>query len=179
VQLFFLDAAHFVFGTYLGYLWCFARCYIKSGAGRQRFNVLAGLDFVTKNITAIANETYINADSVCQLLQLIANQSIGIPIKIILDNAKYQRCKLVQDFAESLNIELIFLPSYSPNFNLIERLWKFVKKKCLYSKYYSDFSQFKKAIRDVLVNGDNNKEQLNSLITENFQTFKNVKLVTV
>jgi len=179
IQLFFVDAAHFVLDTYLGYLWCFVRCFIKSGSGRQRFNVLAGLDFITKNVVAIANDAYINAESVCELLQLIANQNIGIPIKIILDNAKYQRCQLVEDFAKSVNIELIFLPSYSPNFNLIERLWKFVKKKCLYSKYYSDFKLFKKAIRDVLSNLENYNDELNSLLTANFQSFKNIKIVTV
>jgi len=179
IQLFFVDAAHFVLGTYLGYLWCFVRCFIKSGAGRQRFNVLAGLDFMTKNIIAIANDSYINAESVCELLKLIAEQNIGLPIKIILDNAKYQRCELVVNFAKSLNIELVFLPSYSPNFNLIERLWKFVKKKCLYSKYYSDFKQFKNAIRNVLSNLDKYNEELNTLLTAKFQTFDNVKLVTV
>jgi len=116
---------------------------------------------------------------VCVLLQLIADQNIGIPIKIILDNAKYQRCELVENFAKSLKIDLVFLPSYSPNFNLIERLWKFVKKKCLYSKYYSDFKKFKNAIREVLANLDDYNEELNTLLSAKFQTFKNIKLVTV
>ena len=54
---------------------------------------------------------------------------------VILDNARYQRCALVQTVAQELRIELLYLPTYSPNVNLIERLWKFVKKQCLYSKY--------------------------------------------
>jgi len=54
---------------------------------------------------------------------------------LVLDNARYQKCHLVQNLAATLNIELLFLPTYSPNLNLIERLWKFVKKKCLYSIY--------------------------------------------
>jgi len=57
---------------------------------------------------------------------------------------------LVFELAAALNIDLLYLPSYSPNLNLIERLWKFVKKKCLYSKYYSDFDLFKTAISDSL-----------------------------
>ncbi len=52
--------------------------------------------------------------------------------------------------AKSLNIELCFLPSYSPNLNLIERVWKFVKKKCLYSQYYEKFPAFKDAISKCL-----------------------------
>ena len=49
-------------------------------------------------------------------------------LTIVLDNARYQRCALVQSLAQSLGIELLFLPAYSPNLNLIERFWKFVKK---------------------------------------------------
>lgn len=66
--------------------------------------------------------------------------SQDIPITLVLDNARYQKCQLVTELASTLAIELLHLPSYSPNLNLIERLWKFVKKQCLYSKYYSDFS---------------------------------------
>jgi len=65
-------------------------------------------------------------------------------------NARYQKCDLVQTTAKRLHIELCILPPYSPNLNLIERLWKFVKKECLYSEYYSDFTKFKTAILDCL-----------------------------
>jgi transposase len=87
----------------------------------------------------VCNETYINAESVCERLKKIADQYAGLPITVVLDNARYQKCKLVQELALSLSIELLYLPAYSPNLNLIERLWKFVKKKCLWSKYYQDF----------------------------------------
>jgi hypothetical protein len=52
------------------------------------------------------------------------------PITLVLDNARYQKCQLVWAVAETLQIELLYLPAYSPNLNLIERLWKFVKKQC-------------------------------------------------
>ena len=64
--------------------------------------------------------------------------------------ARYQRCALVIEKAQSLNIEVCFLPAYSPNLNLIERIWKFVKKKCLYSHYYEKFPAFKAAISECL-----------------------------
>ena len=136
----------------------------------------ARLPIVIKNIIAIANETYINAESVCVLLQLIADQNIGIPIKIILDNAKYQRCELVENFAKSLKIDLVFLPSYSPNFNLIERLWKFTKKKCLYGKHYKNFKDFKERIDSCLSKvGNEYKSEISTLITTNFQQFQDAK----
>lgn len=93
-----------------------------------------------------------------------------MPITFILDNARYQKCTVVKNLAAQLHIELVFLPPYSPNLNLIERLWKFVKKQCLYSKYYSEFAKFKNAIMDCLQkNHSQHKEELASLLTPNFQ----------
>ena len=132
--VYFIDAAHFVLSPFLGYLWCFTRLFIKAPSGRQRFNVLGALNAITHELITITNETYINAQSVCDLLWKITHLNLATPIIFILDNARYQRCTIVKTLAAQLQIELIFLPPYSPNLNLIERLWKFVKKQCLYSK---------------------------------------------
>ena len=67
-----------------------------------------------------------------------------------MDNARYQRCNKLTEQAEALGIDILFLPPYSPNLNLSERLWKFTKKKCLYSQYYETFCEFKEAIDDCL-----------------------------
>jgi transposase len=82
--------------------------------------------------------------------------------------------------AETLNIELLYLPPYSPNLNLIERLWKFVKKESLYSKYYSEFKDFKKIINDCLDQTDTTyKQELDSLLTLRFQRFEKAQFVEV
>lgn len=177
--LFFVDAAHFVLAPFLGFLWSFTRLFIKAPAGRQRFNVLGALNALTHELITVTNSSYINSDSVCELLLKIAEASTGVPITVVLDNARYQRCKKVQEYAASLGIELLFLPPYSPNLNLIERLWKFVKRKCLYSKYYEKFQDFKAAITDCLSKTDTeHKEELDTLLTLNFQTFEKVQVVT-
>jgi len=128
---------------FLAYRECFTRLFIKAPAGRKRFNVLGALNAVTHELVTVTNDTYINAQRVCDLLWRISRLNIGVPITLVLDNARYQKCKLVWELAESLDIELLYIPPYSPNLNLIERLWKFVKKQCLYSKYYSGFKDFK------------------------------------
>ena len=133
--MFFVDAAHFVLAPFLGMLWCFARVFIAAPAGRQRFNVLGALNAITHELVTVTNDTYINAESVCELLRRLAALGLGMPITLVLDNARYQKCHVVQTLAETLQIELLYLPPYSPNLNLIERLWKLVKKKCLYSIY--------------------------------------------
>ena len=175
--LFFVDASHFVLGAFIGFLWSFARVFVKTPSGRQRFNVLGALNAITLEILTVVNDTYITAETVCQLLTQIGGLCLGVPITLVLDNARYQRCQLVQDYARGLNIELLFLPAYSPNLNLIERLWKFVKKQCLYSKYYADFASFKAAIYECITQAHiQHKEELTSLLTLRFQTFKSVSL---
>lgn len=176
----FMDAAHFVHGAVLSAVWCFTRLFIPSPSGRKRFNVLGALNAVTKEVLTLTNQTYINAESVCLFLIQIAKQYVGVPITIVLDNASYQRCALVQAYAAMLGIELLFLPSYSPHLNLIERLWRFVRKECLYSKYYADFSEFRRAIDTCIrIAHIGHREKLESLLSWNFQSFKKVQISTV
>lgn len=173
-----MDAAHFVFAPFLGRVWCFARLFVKAPSGRQRLNVLAALNAITHKLYTVENLTYITAETVCELLRLIAGAHAGIPMSIILDNARYQRCALVQAVAQELGIELLFLPSYSPNLNLIERLWRFVKKQCLYSKYYPDSISFQQAILTCIQQAPTtHTEELNRLLTLRFQTFQEVPVI--
>lgn len=176
--VFFLDAAHFVFAPFLGLVWCFERLFVKAPSGRQRFNVLAALNATTRDIFTVTNLPYITSETVCELLRLLAGAHPGVPLTIVLDNARYQRCKLVQQLAQSLSIELLFLPAYSPNLNLIERFWKFVKKQCLYSKYYPDHVAFQQAIIECIERApDTYRQELESLLTLKFQTFKEVSVI--
>jgi len=169
--VYFVDAAHFVMGAFLGFLWCFSRVFVRTPSGRQRFNVLGALNAVTKKLEMVTNNSYITSTQVCELLKILAS-STTLPITVVLDNARYQRCRLVVDLAKTLGIELLFLPPYSPNLNLIERLWKLTKKECLYSKYHEDFSAFSNAIHAFLLSMEKtHKVQLDSLLTLKFQMF--------
>jgi transposase len=150
--VFFLDAAHFVLGSFLGYLWCMARVFVRASSGRQRYNVLGAINAVTHQLVRVSNDGYITATTVCQLMVKLQALNLATPITLVLDNARYQRCRLVQEMAQTLQIELLFLPSYSPNLNLIERLWKFVKKTALNSRPHASFAEFRDASTNVLMN---------------------------
>lgn len=178
--VFFMDAAHFVLAPFLGYVWSVVRLFIQAPSGRQRFNVLGALNAITHEVITLTNQTYITSVQVCQLLTQLAVLGLGLPITVVLANARYQRCHLVQEQAARLGIELLFLPPYSPNLNVIERLWKWVKKQCLYSKYYAEFEAFKQAISDCLATASvKHQDELNSLLTLNFQSFDKAQIVTV
>jgi transposase len=178
-QVLFVDAAHFVHAPFLGFLWCVARLCIRGASGRKRFNVLAALDCVSHKLITVTNHSYINAQSVCLLLQAVADAAVpGVPITLILDNARYQKCAVVKALAEQLKIELLYLPSYSPNLNLIERVWKFVKAECLRSTYYDKYDKFHAAIQQCLDDLPcKHKEAMDSLLTHQFQTFEKATLI--
>lgn len=168
----FVDAAHFVFGPYLGYLWCLVRLFVPGPSGRKRYNVLAALNAITHQVIRVSNHAYINAESVCALLREVAAAELKGPIALVLDNARYQKCEVVQALAASLGIELLYLPTYSPNLNLIERLWKFVKKECLGCRVLSTYEAFTTAIDDCLTHLDSrHKHQMDTLLSLEFQLF--------
>ena len=170
----FVDAAHFVMGAFLGMIWCFVRLLLPSASGRKRPNVLGAYDPISHEAITVTNDTYINQDVFCEFLEKIAKTyaDSGRPITLILDNARYQKCLSVASKAKELNIELLYLPPYSPNLNLIERLWRFVKKQVLYSKHYDRFDTFRNNIDDCINDlGTRFNSEMQSLMTLKFQLF--------
>jgi transposase len=177
-HVFFVDAAHFVLGTFLCCLWSFTRIFVRAASGRQRFNVLGAWNAVTRQLITVTNTTVVNTETMCELLRKIAAVGLMGPITLVLDNARYQRNAVVQDLAAQLGITLLFLPSYSPNLNLIERLWKFTKRSALYGRYHPTFAGFRAAIEEIL-DGVSTiyADDLKTLMTLKFQQFKDVSLM--
>jgi transposase len=177
-HVFFVDAAHFILGTSLCCLWSFQRIFVRAASGRQRFNVLGAWNAVTRELIAVTNTTVVNTETMCELLRTIAAIGLRGPITLVLDNARYQRNAVVQDLAKELGITLLFLPSYAPNLNLIERLWKFTKRRALYGRYHPTFAGFRAAIETTLDGlSTTYAEQLKTLMSLNFQQFKDVSLM--
>lgn len=173
-HLLFMDAAHFILQPFICALWCMARLFIKASAGRNRINVLGVVNAITKEVLTIHNTSYITAETIVCFLKKLRQYYGDMPLKIVLDNARYQHCLLVEQAAKSLDITLLFLPSYSPNLNIIERLWKFTKKKILYAKYYETPAKFHEAIAGFFqtVNQKYNPD-LKKLFSLKFQFFQN------
>jgi transposase len=177
-DVYFVDAAHFVYAAFLGWLWCAARWCVRAASGRKRYNVLGALHAVSRRLIRVANHSYINAESVRALRRAVAAAGVGRPITVVLDNARYQKCAVVQGLAASLGMTLLYLPSYSPNLNLIERVWRFVKKACLRAVYHATYEKFTGAIDQGLgALETTHKQEMDSLLTHNFQTFESVPML--
>jgi transposase len=177
-HVFFVDAAHFVFGSFACCLWSFARIFMRAASGRQRFNVLGAWNAMTRQLITVTNTTVVNTETMCELLRKVAALGLSGPIALVLDNARYQHNAVVEALAKELGIRLLFLPSYSPNLNRIERLWKFIKRRALYGRYHPTFAEFQAAIEEV-IDGipTTHATALKTLMTLNFQLFEDVSLM--
>jgi transposase len=147
-HLLFCDAAHFVLAPFICKAWSLAGRFIKAASGRNRINVPGAVNAVTKQVATLINTSYIDAETVMSFLCQLRELYLDKPVKTVLDNARYQHCKVVMELAESLDTELLlFLPVYSPNMNIIERLWRCTKKQILYGQYYDSAQKFHEVIR--------------------------------
>jgi transposase len=173
-HLLFCDAAHFVLSAFLCMVWSRVRLFLRTSAGRNRINVLGAVHAITKQVTTHINTTYVNSQTIADFMIQLKRQYVDLPIVLVMDNAKYQHCQFVLEMAKSMNIKLLFLPPYSPNLNIIERLWKFTKRKILYAKYYDTPAKFHKAITDFFIElNQKYQKDLETLLTLKFQLWNN------
>ncbi|HCF28544.1 MAG TPA: IS630 family transposase [Cyanobacteria bacterium UBA11049] len=173
-HLLFMDSAHLVMGVFLCCLWSFSRVFIQSASARKRLNVLGAVDAVSKQITFLTITTYITAQTVVDFLGQLREKYPTLPLYIVLDNARYQHCQLVKQTAQLLAIHLLFLPAYSPNLNIIERLWKWLKKTCLYTRFY----EAALPIRWVLLRDPEGKLKTMALLCTD-ESFASLKIVSL
>ena len=147
VEVVFVDAVHPEHNALAAYGWIKRgeTRELKTNSGRQRLNLHGAINAETHEITIIESDT-VDSYSTINLLTAIENKyPVASGIKVILDNAKYHYSEVVRDYLLKSRIDLVFLPSYSPNLNLIERLWGFFKKKVLHNQYYKDIEAFRQA----------------------------------
>ena len=172
-HLYFLDATHPQHTTDPQYGWILKGKkedkYIKTSSGRSRLNLNGALNLHDHTAIVFHEET-INADAVIRLGEaLIEKHSEGI-IYFILDNARYHHAKKVQEWRKKhTRIKFVFLPPYSPNLNLIERLWRFFHQQVLWNRYFETFTEFKDTSLEFFKNLQFYEKELNTLLADNFR----------
>ena len=138
IEVVFVDAVHPQHNTMAAFGWIKRgqTRELKTNSGRERLNLHGAINAETYEMTIIESDT-VDADSTLTLLSAIENKYPGVSaIKVILDNAKYHYSAAVKEYVDHSRIDLVFLPSYSPNLNLIERVWdnKYLVKLLMGSK---------------------------------------------
>ena len=141
---------------------------LETNSGRQRINLNGALNGKDHTAIVLSEET-INADSMIKLIRALEEKHPEAEkIHCIADNAKYNHARKVTDYLAASRVVIHFLPPYAPNLNLIERLWKFFHTKVLYNTYYPTYDEFKTASLDFFKDMTRFKDELDSLLVENF-----------
>jgi len=145
----FMDGCHPTFNNKPGCAW------IKVGEdrpirthdGRKRLNLLGAYAPASQG-TVVKTYPTLNGSAVRDFLQTLEHRYVGKRLHVVLDNVRYHRSKEVLAFARSHGIDLVFLPPYSPNLNLVERFWGLLRKKVMTNRYYETFDEFRQAVLD-------------------------------
>ena len=144
---------------------------VKSNTGKSRININGAYNPITQEVIIHEDQT-INAQTIMVSFKKIEEHYLSKKIiHIFVDNAKYYKNKMVGEYLKTSRINLIFLPPYSPNLNLIERLWKLMRKKVINNKYYEKFAEFKQALLDFFIDLPKNKKLLESFIGTELHLF--------
>ena len=170
-RIYFVDATHPTHNVKISYVWTKKGCRIRilSNSGRKRYNILGAYCPLDQEYIDIRGTDNVNSETLKKLIDEIrARHPEAERIILILDNARYNHARIVREHIEQTCVELLFLPSYSPNLNLIERLWRFLKGKVM-SDYHESFEKFVEEIDKVLDNLDKYADELASLMTEKFE----------
>lgn len=181
-ELYFLDSTHPQHNTKPSYGWILKGKtndkFVKTNSGRERINLHGALSL--KNRTAIVlEEKTINHESTLRLLKKLKKTHPHGKIYLILDNASYYHAKEVKPWIKKhRRFKLIFLPSYSPNLNLIERLWRFFHQKVTWNHYFATFTEFRTTSLQFFKNLKIYEKELKTLLTDNFQLVPNLNLQT-
>lgn len=160
-------------GTCKGWIMKGQEYEMPSNSGRQRLNINGAMNVKNPTDILIDYTESVNAQSTQRLISKILSKNKNKKrIYLITDNARYYRNKELQAYLQTHHkIKWIYLPPYSPNLNLIERLWRFMKKEVIHGYYYDTFNKFKSSIEDFFDGIKNYKSELSQLMTVKFHLF--------
>lgn len=144
----FADAAHPTHNTRATYVWTERgkERPLLTVSGRERVNLNAALNALTPTQVHLDETDCVNAQSTQRLYQKLLTAHPEGPVYVICDNARYYKNKDLSAWLAGTRLVQVFLPTYSPNLNLIERLWKFLRQKIIDTKFYRTKGAFKTAV---------------------------------
>lgn len=141
---------------------------LKTNTRHHRLNIQGAVDIDSLEVISQDAKT-LNEESTLDFIEKIRKKKPNGWIHLVLDNAAYHNTEGIKAYAKHIGVNLLFLPPYSPNLNLIERLWGFLQREVLYNHYYSTFKEFRDACMGFLRNLRWRKDDLKRLLTEKFE----------
>jgi transposase len=170
---YYVDACHPIWGldlVFCCWLLLGQRFLVGMGSGRKRLNILGGYcpddhEYVDIRLTRdnINGEQFVNFLRLLRALHPETKKFI-----LYVDGARYYTSPVVKEWLQRHpGFHLSQIPAYSPNVNLIERMWKFMRAKAL-CKWHQTFEDMQAAVSEVLGQLDNYRAELQTLMTEKY-----------
>ena len=119
-------------------------------SGRERVNLNAALNAHCPTQVHLDETDCVNAQSTQRLYEKLPAAHPQGPVHVICDNARYYKNKALNAWLTNKRLVQVFMPPYSPNLNLIERLWKFLRQKIINTCFCPTKVQFKTALLDFV-----------------------------
>ncbi len=143
---------------------------LKSNHGRSRININGALLWPDRTLVHRQEELITSAAMIRLYDELQARHPQAKQISVVIDNARYNRSRELRAYLEKPGCRIVpvYLPSYAPNLNLIERFWHFMKRKVLFNRAYAKFALFEQAFDDFFQRLDNHAAELRSILTDRF-----------
>lgn len=170
-KIYFIDATHPQHNNMPFYGWIFKGVTktIKANTGRKRLNLNGALNLEDMDITVLSEKT-IDTEAMKRLVLEIEKKQRRGKIYLLADNASYNHSYEFKDFLKiHRRVQIKYIPSYSPNLNIIERLWRFFHAKHR-DKYFERFKEFEKAVLRFFKTIHRYDTELKTLLTDSFQT---------
>lgn len=170
--VYYLDAVHPTHNTRSLHAWTpkGQNHELPTVSGRDRININGAVNAHQPSQVIVQTGDTINAQNTKSLYEkLLEANPNKKAIYVIADNARYYRNKELKEWVAQTKIVQVFLPPYSPNLNLIERLWKFMRKKAIDPIFYRTKEEFRAGILAFFENIAQYQDELNRLLTLNFR----------
>jgi len=177
IHLFFGDPTHKIHNTVLGECWQekgkTGTYILPSNTGRKRVTILGFYNPLSHDLVSLVTEGNADKQSLEKAYEeLRKSYSDEKEIIVIQDNARYNHAYSVSDHAKQLRITPYFLPPYCPNLNLIERLWRLMKKTIMKNIFYPTFNDFWSAIISFCSSPEKYINELKSIMSQKFEIIK-------
>lgn len=152
-HLFFGDEASFAQWGSLSYTWARKghQPQVKTTGLRKGYKVFGAIEFFSGRLISQGTEARFQSDSYQSFLHYLLSQVSGTII-LIQDGARYHTSKATREFLEvhKKRLTVYQLPSYSPDYNPIEYLWKKVKTQATHNRYFAEFVKLVKSVEEAL-----------------------------
>lgn len=170
--LYFVDGTHPSYTAHAAYGWIRKgrTRELKSNHGRQNVNINGALSWPGREFVHRRTGRITSAEMILLFEDLQARHPTASAIRVVLDNTRYNHSKELKAWlaCDDCRVELIHLPAYAPNLNLIERFWWLFKKTVIYNEYFATFSDFSAAVEGFFARLDDYRDEIQSLITDQF-----------